>query len=111
MVPQWKRWFGAATVLLLMGAGCQATSQPDASLDAEADVSGGEMEDDGKVKVDTGATSSLEMEADAAVDAALGESDADAAVEMEGNSDADLLDNDSAELNAYGQTYVESEIR
>ena|SRR5688572_14246791 len=105
MVPQWKRWLGAAAVLLLMGAGCQSTAQPEASLDFEADVSG-EMEDDGKVNVDADASSSLEMEADAAVDAALGESDADAAAELEGNSDADVVENDAAELNAYGQTYV-----
>ena len=94
MVPQWKRWLGAAAVLLLAGAGCQATTPQDYSQDFS-----GESEDDGQMKID--AATGLEAEADAAIDAALGESE----------GDADVVNNDSAELNAYGQTYVESEIR
>jgi hypothetical protein len=112
MVPKWKRWLGAAAVLLLAGAGCQAATRQDASLDAGADVSG-ETQDNGKVDVDVdaGASSSIESDADAAVDAAIGESDADADVSDEEDADADVMNNDSAELNAYGQTYVESETR
>jgi hypothetical protein len=110
MVPQWKRWIGAAAVLLLVGAGCKANVQPEASVDAGAGATG-ETEDDGTMQVDVSASSSVDAEIDAAVDAALGESDADAATEIEGNSDADVMNNDSAELNAYGQTYVESEIK
>lgn len=110
MVPQWKRWVGAAAVLLLVGAGCQASVQPEASVDAGAGAAG-ETEDDGTVRIDVSASSSVDAEVDAAIDAALGESDADAATEIEGNSDADVVNDDSAELNAYGQTYVESEIK
>ena len=108
MVPQWKRWLGAAAVLLLVGAGCEASVQPDASLDIKADVSG-ETRENGKADGD--ASSSLELETDAAIDAAIGESEADADAALEESSDADLIDNDSAELNAYGKTYVESETR
>jgi len=104
MVPQWKRWLGAAAVLLLAGAGCQATTPQDYSQDFS-----GESEDDGQMKID--AATGLEAEADAAIDAALGESEGDADAALEENSDADVVNNDSAELNAYGQTYVESEIR
>src|SRR5690349_499305 len=109
MVPQWKRWLGAAAVLLLVGAGCQGTVQPDAALDIDADVSG-ELQDDGQMMIDASGTTSLDAEADAAVDAALRESDEDAK-DLDESSDADVIENDSAELNAYGQTYVESELR
>lgn len=104
MVPQWKRWLGAAAVLLLVGAGCQAEVQQEASLDQEA----GEA---GETQAETESATSLDLEADAAIDAALGESEADADAALEGNSDADVMNNDAAELNAYGQTYVESEIK
>jgi len=110
MVPQWKRWLGAAAVLLLIGAGCQAAVKPEASLEGGADLSG-EMQDDGKVHVDTDATTSIDADIDADVDDALKESDADAAAGAEEESDADVMNNDAAELNAYGQAYVESETR
>jgi hypothetical protein len=113
MNQQWKRWLGAAAVLLLVGAGCEGQVQQEADMNVGADVSG-EIEDDGTNQVDPAApavTSEIDADIDAAVDAALGESSADADISLEGDADADVLNNDSAELNAYGSTYVESEIR
>ena len=108
MVPQWKRWIGAAAVLLLVGAGCEANVRQDANVETGTS---GETQDEGGAKIDIDASSSVDAEIDATVDAALKEEDADSKEALDENSDADVLNNDSAELNAYGQTYVESEVR
>lgn len=107
MVPQWKRWLGAASVLLLAGAGCQGAVQQEASTSIEAEATG-ETEDDGTMMIE--AEASLEVEADAAVDAMLKESEDDAMTEYEEGSDADVIVNDKAELDAYGQAYDKTEL-
>lgn len=104
MIQQWKSWLAAAAVLLTVGAGCAGTVRQDAKVET-----GGERADDSRAPIEAEAT--FEASVDAAVDAALGESDADAKAEQEESSDANEIGNDSAELNAYGQSYVEAELR
>lgn len=104
MTHQWKSWLAAAAVLLTVGAGCVGTVTQDANVEV-----GGEQADDGRMPIEAEAT--FEASADAAVDAALGEADMDAKAEQEESSDANEVGNDSSELNAYGQSYVESELR
>ena len=109
MVPQWKRWLGAAAVLLLVGAGCEAKVRQEAPAEAGADVTG-ETQDDGQAMVDAESSSDTEVTADAAVDAMLKEAEEDAMNEYEEGSDADVILNDKAELDAYGNAYDKSQL-
>ncbi|WKZ28838.1 MAG: hypothetical protein QY323_04900 [Patescibacteria group bacterium] len=101
MVHNWKSWLASASVLLLVGAGCAGSVDQKASLEAETGMEAGEK---------TGEGASLDASVDAAVDAALAEIDASTRMELEENQDADVVANDDAELKAYGNTYVESEL-
>lgn len=104
MVPSWKRWLGAASVLLLAGAGCQADVRQEATVETGA----GETEDDGRMEID--ASLDLQGSADAAVDAMLAEVEADSMLEFEEGNDAAVVTDDAAELDAYGNAYVQSEL-
>lgn len=103
MARDWKSWLASASVLLLVGAGCAGSVDQNASLEAETGV---EAEDDSKAE----GGASLNASVDAAVDAAFAEVDASSKQELEENDDAEIVGNDSAELKAYGNTYVESEL-
>lgn len=102
MVPKWKRLLGAAAVLLLVGAGCQATQEASTTTEVT-----GEAEDDGQMDVDVETT--LEADADAALDAMLQESEDDTELEAEEGTDADVVTNDAAEIEAYGNAYDKSQ--
>ncbi len=103
MVRNWKSWLASASVLLLVGAGCAGSVDQNASLEAETGAKAGD-----DLKVEGGA--SLDSSVDAAVNAAFAEVEASTKRELEENTDAEIITNDSAELNAYGNTYVESEL-
>jgi len=105
MVPRWKRWFGAAAVVLLAGAGCGVQVSQDAAVETGA---AGETADEGRMEI--GADASLDAAADVAVDAMLKEAETDAMYEYEEGKDADVVGNDGAELEAYGNAYVEAEL-
>lgn len=107
MAPQWKRWVGAAAVLLLVGAGCEANVRQDAALDTGTS---GEVKEDGQAKIELDASANAEVDADDAVDAALKEADGDAMIEFEEGSDADVVTNDKAEVDAYGKAYDKSQL-
>jgi hypothetical protein len=104
MVPRWKRWLGAASILLLAGAGCRA----DVGQETTVETGAGETEDDGRMGVD--APLDFRGSADAAADAMLEEAEADAMLEYEEGNDADVVTDDAAELDAYGKAYVQSEL-
>ncbi|HJV32546.1 MAG TPA: hypothetical protein VJ694_00815 [Patescibacteria group bacterium] len=107
MVPQWKRWLGAAAVLLLVGAGCEADVGRYAPVDSGTS---GESQDEGQAKIEADASASADVDVDDVVDEALKESDADAMIEYEEGSDADVVTDDKAELDAYGKAYDKSQL-
>lgn len=113
MERKWKYWLSAAAVLLLVGAGCGETVQQQSSLEEQARPP--QAENDAQAGADDGTKTEVQAEGnvdiDTVTDAAIKEADDDASASMEANGDADVMNNDSAELNAYGQAYVESEAR
>jgi len=100
---KWKYWAAAAAVLLTVGAGCGEAVQQDTSVQGQLEAPKPEAKTEAKAGANVGV--------DTVVDEALKESDADASASMEGNADADVLNNDSSELNAYGQAYVDTDYR
>jgi hypothetical protein len=113
MERTWKYWLSAAAVLLMVGAGCGETVQQQSSLEGQTQSPQAVVHTDTNAGTDakTGAQAQGTVNVDTAVDAAIKESDDDASASMEANGDADVLNNDSADLNAYGQAYVDSEAR
>lgn len=101
MRGNWKSWLASASVLLLVGAGCAALGEPKQPTN-EGSNSGAESEDSKDV--------SLDAAVDAALDAALVEVDSSTSEELKENADAEIIMNDSAELNAYGQAYDQNEL-
>ena len=106
MVSQWKSWLVAGVVLLTVGAGCagdmQVTPQP-GGTDYQspttpppapgAPTSAGEPEE------------GIAGDVDQTVDAALAEVDRQSAVTSDEGADANVVDNDNADLNAFSQSY------
>lgn len=110
MARKFKYWLAAASVLLMVGAGCETGVQQSASVETGAE-SGAQAPSEGagadiKVEAKTG----VEADADATVDAALKEVDDETAASMEENADANVVNNDNVELNAYGQAYDQSQL-
>jgi len=111
MNPTWKRWLGAATVLLLVGAGCAPAARQERSTETSSETKGGMMDDGMKgSEADIDASATLDESVDVAADAALKEADADAMLEFEEGTDATLIENDNAELDAYGKAYDKSQL-
>jgi hypothetical protein len=103
MMRKWKYWAAAAAVLLTVGAGCGEAVQQDASVQGQLEAP--------KPEAETGAKVDANVDVDTVVDDAIKQSETDASASMEANGDADVLNNDSSELNAYGQAYVDSDYR
>lgn len=100
MSPKWKTWLSAASVLLLVGAGCAGTADIGAGVQSEASGTA----EEGKMMAP-------KTDADAAVDAYLeGAMEENAAAESE-DADAQLYNSTDAEVNAYGNTYDKSELQ
>lgn len=102
----WKTALAAASILLLIGAGCEANVKQSTTVDTGADQSEGMMKDEGD-KMDG---DSLDASVDASIDAALNDVDADASTSSEADSDVDAVNNDGAELDAYGKAYDKNEL-
>ena len=107
MFSRWKAWLAAGAALLMVGAGCASnvqtgiesgTTSPSGSPTTQPAA------EQGAVKGDVSA------DADAAVNAALKENADETSTSMEENADASVVNNDSAELNAYSQTYDQSQL-
>lgn len=101
MAGNWKSLLASASVLLLVGAGCAVSDEQKASIGTSTEV-GSDTSEAKDV--------SLEASADAALDAAMKEVDASTKEELKENSDAEIIVNDSAELNAYGKAYDQNEL-
>src|SRR5512135_1337636 len=98
-------WLAAASVLLMVGAGCTSELQQGASLQT-----GSETGMQAPSPEAPGTKVEAKSDADVAVDSALKEADDETAASMEENADANVVSNDSAELNAYGQAYDQSQL-
>lgn len=113
MKRTWKYWLAAGSLLLTLGAGCAADVKQDAG-------SGKGTESTGNQGVPAGAEGSSTDtsmkpgakgdDIDAAVDAAIKEADDQTSADMQENADANVVTNDSSELNAYGQAYDPSKL-
>ncbi|MFA5854287.1 MAG: hypothetical protein WC866_04345 [Patescibacteria group bacterium] len=101
MTRNWKSWLASASVLLLVGAGCAGYDDQSATP---------EKSKNDKTEVETTKDSSLDASVDAGLEAAFGEVDASTKEELKENSDAEIITNDSAELNAYGKAYDQNEL-
>jgi hypothetical protein len=101
MTGNWKSWLASASILLLVGAGCAGYGDQSTGLDEGADI---------KTAVEDAKDASLDASADAALDAALREVDASTNAELKENSDAEIVTNDSTELNSYGKSYDQNEL-
>lgn len=99
-------WLAAASVLLMVGAGCTTEVQPSASVQtgAETGMQAPPQEAPTTAKVEA------KSDVDIAVDSALKQVDDETAASMQENADANVVSNDSAELNAYGQAYDQSQL-
>jgi hypothetical protein len=107
MMHTWKKWLGAAAVLLLAGAGCGQPVQPVALITTPAEVAQPAVQPEAK----TGTKAVSAVTVDEVTDAAIQGSDEDATSTLQENSDAGLVNNDSSELNDYGQAYVDTDFR
>lgn len=107
MVRTWKYWLSAAAALLMVGAGCGEAVRQQAALEGRPP----QLEVKTGTGTDVAGQARGKVDVDAVVDAAVKESDDDASASMEAGDEAGALNDDSAELNAYGQAYVDSEAR
>ena len=102
MTKTLKSLLAAATVLLMVGAGC--TQSGSVTSDASVET-GSEMKNGEKASGGAGA------DVDAAADAYLGAASEDKASADAEDADAQLYNSTDAEVNAYGSTYDKSELQ
>lgn len=114
MTRKWKYWLAAASVLLMVGAGCTGEVQQGASVQtgAQTGEENGTPAPAGQegANLNVQANAGVDADVDTTVDSALKEADDETSASLEEGADANVVGNDSAELNAYGQAYDQSQL-
>jgi hypothetical protein len=103
MERKWKYWLGVTAVVLMAGAGCGQPVEPVPLIKKPFDLPRPAVQPETKTE--------SPVDVDQVTDALIKSSDEDVTSALEENADADLMNNDSSELNAYGQAYDEADFR
>ena len=110
MVSSWKTWLAAGATLLLVGAGCATGVQTGIESGASSPAAAPTGSAGQQPAAQGSGSGDVSADADAAVNAALKQNQDETSASMEESSDADVINNDSADLNAYGQSYDQSQL-